>query len=127
MTVSPFVPKPQTPFQWEPQNSIAELDRKTAIIRTNLKTKVVTLKETNPRVSMVEALLGRGGRKTADVIVDAWKRGSRLDGWSEHFNYDRWREAFLAAGIAAEDGGGETPPGRRVPGAISILVLTSDS
>ena len=56
VTVSPFVPKPQTPFQWERQNSLAELERKMAIIRANLKTKAVTLKETNPRISMIEEI-----------------------------------------------------------------------
>lgn len=115
VTVSPFVPKPQTPFQWERQDALAELERKMAIIRANLKTKVVTLKETNPRISMIEGLLGRGGRETANVILDAWKRGSRLDGWSEHFDFDRWREAFLAIGIKVEDGGGEIPVGTPCP------------
>jgi radical SAM family uncharacterized protein/radical SAM-linked protein len=115
VAVSPFVPKPQTPFQWERQDSAAELARKTAIVRSHLKAKGVTLKETNPYVSMLEARLGRGNRETASVILDAWRRGSRLDGWSEHFNFEVWREAFLAAGVALENGGGGAVPGAPLP------------
>ena len=115
VTISPFSPKPQTPFQWEPQDSEAELARKGAIIRAHLKTKGVTLKETNPYVSMLEARLGRGGRETASVILDAWRRGSRLDGWSEHFNFEVWHEAFLAAGVVLENGDGGSIPGAPLP------------
>lgn len=115
VTVSTFSPKPQTPFQWESQNSAAELSRKMRLIRGALRSKAVILRETDPFISMLEARLGRGGRETSAVILDAWKRGSRLDGWSEHFDAGIWREAFSRMGIALEEGGGETAPGSALP------------
>jgi radical SAM family uncharacterized protein/radical SAM-linked protein len=115
VTISPFSPKPQTPFQWESQNSAEELSRKMRLIRYGLRAKTVTLRETDPFVSMLEARLGRGGRETASVILDAWKMGSRLDGWSEHFRADIWREAFSRANIVLEEGDGGSAPGSPLP------------
>ncbi len=115
VTVSTFSPKPQTPFQWEPQNSVAEISRKLRLIRDGLRTRAVTLKDTDPFVSMLEARLGRGGRETAAVVLDAWKMGSRLDGWSEHFGADIWREAFGRAGVVLENGGNEMAQGAPLP------------
>lgn len=115
VTVSPFSPKPQTPFQWENQDSAAELARKMRLLRSSLRSRTVSLKETNPFVSMLEARLGRGGRRMSSVIYRAWRQGSRLDGWSEHFNGDIWRDAFESAGIVLEDGGGGNTPGSLLP------------
>lgn len=115
VTVSPFSPKPMTPFQWENQDSASELSRKMRLIKSRLTAKSVVLKETNPEVSMLENRLGRGGRETSSVILDAWKMGSRLDGWSEHFNGKIWREAFSRAGISLEEGGGGYIPGSPLP------------
>ncbi len=115
VTVSSFSPKPQTPFQWERQNSAAELARKVHLLKSSLRAKSVSLKETNPFVSMLEERLGRGNREMSSVVYDAWQKGSRLDGWSEHFNGDIWREAFATAGIVLEDGGGGSVPGSPLP------------
>jgi radical SAM family uncharacterized protein/radical SAM-linked protein len=115
VTVSLFSPKPMTPFQWEDQNSISELSRKMRLIKSLLTAKSIVLKETNPEVSILENLLGRGTRETSSVILDAWKMGSRLDGWSEHFNGTIWREAFSRAGISLEEGGGGYIPGSPLP------------
>ncbi|MDP2982900.1 MAG: TIGR03960 family B12-binding radical SAM protein [Candidatus Latescibacter sp.] len=115
VTVSPFSPKPMTPFQWENQNSTAELSRKIRLLKSHLAAKSVVIKETNPEVSMLENRLGRGTRETASVILKAWKMGSRLDGWSEHFNGGIWREAFSGAGIDLGEGGGGFAPGSPLP------------
>jgi radical SAM family uncharacterized protein/radical SAM-linked protein len=115
VTVSPFSPKPQTPFQWESQNSAEELSRKMRLIRYGLRAKTVTIKETDPFVSMLEGRLGRGGRETSSVIIDAWRMGSRLDGWSEHFKADIWREAFSRAKIVLEEGDRGSAPGSPLP------------
>ncbi|MFA6470898.1 MAG: TIGR03936 family radical SAM-associated protein, partial [Candidatus Latescibacterota bacterium] len=115
VTVSTFSPKSMTPFQWENQDSISELSRKMRLLRSHLIAKSVVLKETNPEVSMLENRLGRGGRETSSIILDAWKMGSRLDGWSEHFDGKIWREAFLKAGISLEEGGGGCIPGSPLP------------
>jgi radical SAM family uncharacterized protein/radical SAM-linked protein len=115
VTVSPFSPKPMTPFQWESQNSASELSRKMRLLKSRLSAKSVVIKETNPEVSMLENYLGRGTRKFSSVILDAWKKGSRLEGWSEHFNCGIWREAFSRAGISLEEGGGGFLPGSPLP------------
>ncbi|MCE5248876.1 TIGR03960 family B12-binding radical SAM protein [bacterium] len=106
VTLSSFAPKPMTPFQREPQNSVAELTEKAKLVRQFFRSKSITIKTDDPLVSMLECRLGRGDRRTDAIIMDAWKRGCRLDGWSENFNAVLWQEAFGRAGIRLEEGGG---------------------
>jgi radical SAM-linked protein len=115
VTISPFCPKPLTPFQWENQDSVETLTRKFALIKDNLRSKWINLKLTNFNVSMLENLLGRGGRPMNRVILEAWKRGCRLDGWSEHFKGEEWRSALEQEGIIMENGGGGSQPGLPLP------------
>ena len=115
VTISPFSPKPMTPFQWERQDSLGELERKYDLIKKNLRSRAIHLKMTNPHVSKLECLLGRGGRELGNVLVDAWKRGSRLDGWSEHFNREVWHRALEQAGYAFPDSGDRMEPGSPLP------------
>ncbi len=115
VTISPFSPKPMTPFQWERQDSLGELERKYDLIRKNLRSRAIHLKMTNPHVSKLECLLGRGGRELGNVLVDAWKRGSRLDAWSEHFNREVWHRAFEQAGYDFPDSGDPIEPGTALP------------
>ncbi|MFC1552097.1 TIGR03960 family B12-binding radical SAM protein [Candidatus Latescibacterota bacterium] len=115
VTVSTFCPKPMTPFQWEDQDSVSTLREKISVIKENLRTRSIHIKETNPHVSMLECLLGRGGRETATVIKDAWEKGCRLDSWSEHFNGELWQSSFEKAGIDMDNGGGGLKPGSPLP------------
>jgi radical SAM family uncharacterized protein/radical SAM-linked protein len=115
VTVSTFCPKPMTPFQWEDQDSVSTLKEKIRSIKENLRTRSINIKETNPHVSMLECLLGRGGRETASVIADAWENGCRLDSWSEHFNGEVWTSSFEKAGIEMDNGGGGLKPGSPLP------------
>jgi radical SAM-linked protein len=115
VTISPFSPKPGTPFQWEPQDSAAEMKRKIALIASNIRSRAINLREGDPGLSVLECRIARGGRDLAPVIHDAWKRGSRLDGWSEMFNGDLWNEAFHAVGIELAGGGGAVEPGAPLP------------
>jgi len=107
VTVNPFCPKPVTPFQWEPQESAESLRRKLGLVRSSLRSRAVHVREANPILSLLEGRLSRGGRELAAVIHEAWRQGSRLDGWSEHFDPDIWRRVFRSAGVEIEDGGGE--------------------
>jgi len=115
VTVSPFSPKPMTPFQWEAQDSVEKINEKLRLIRRNLNAKSVTLKTDDPVISMLECRIGRGDRETGKVLYDAWEKGSRLDGWSEHFNAGLWRASFEKAGISLEDGSEKLKPGSPLP------------
>ncbi|MCD6308125.1 MAG: TIGR03960 family B12-binding radical SAM protein [Candidatus Latescibacteria bacterium] len=107
VTVNPFCPKPVTPFQWEPQESAESLRRKLGIIRHGLRSRGVHVRGANPMLSMLEGRLSRGGRELAAIIHEAWRQGSRLDGWSEHFDPDIWCRVFRSVGVEIGDGGGE--------------------
>ena len=115
VTVSSFCPKSDTPFQWEEQNSVSTLNRKYRLIIDNLKSRSINIKANDPYVSMLECLLGRGGRKMGSVIFDAWKKGSRLDSWSECFNKEFWSSSLEKAGISMENGVGEIKQGSPLP------------
>ena len=99
VSVSCFVPKPFTPFQWEPQDSIAELERKQQLLRDVIRTRKITYHYHDAHVSYIEAVFARGDRRLSRAILEAVERGQRLDGWDEFFRFDTWMEAFAAAGI----------------------------
>jgi len=102
VTISPFTPKAHTPFQWERMESIQSLQEKIAYLRTNCRRGNVHLKFRDPQVSYLEGILGRGDRRTSAVIHAAWRRGAKLDGWTEHFNYQHWSEAFAEQGMSMD-------------------------
>jgi len=101
--VSLLVPKPHTPFQWEPQSSEAEVEAKVDILRRGLRTDRVKLSWPDPRTSQVEAALSRGDRRVGAAILRAWQAGSRFDAWGECFDYQRWRRGFDSCGLRMED------------------------
>ncbi len=103
VSTSCFVPKPHTPFQWEQQVAIDEYMRRVRLLRDNMRSKAITYNWHEADVSQVEAALSRGDRRTGEAIEAAWRRGGKLDSWSEYFSFDRWREAFNAAGLSLED------------------------
>lgn len=97
--VSSFVPKPHTPFQWRAQDELSEIERKFALLKDALNMKGVNLSWHDPKTSRIEAMLSRGDRRVGEAIDRAWKLGAKFDGWHEHFDYDRWLQAFEFAGI----------------------------
>jgi len=99
ITVSNFVPKPHTPFQWVAQENIGVLREKSQYLQNNLKGKV---KPSRMEASLLEAVFARGDRKLGRVINEAWKLGCRFDQWSEHFRFDLWKQAFSSQGISME-------------------------
>lgn len=102
VSVSSFVPKPHTPFQWVGQDSIAEIERKQKLLRAQLRDKSITFQYHDARTSRLEAVFSRGDRRLSAVILAAWRNGAKFDGWSEHFKYDTWNEAFLENNIDPE-------------------------
>jgi radical SAM family uncharacterized protein/radical SAM-linked protein len=99
VTISPFIPKPHTPFQWEKLEDTDSLQRKIRYLKIDSRRRGLHLKFRDPQVSYLEGILGRGDRRICSVIFSAWKKGAKLDSWTEHFNYQFWREAFTEQGI----------------------------
>jgi radical SAM family uncharacterized protein len=99
VSVSSFVPKPHTPFQWYGQNGMDELERKQQLLKTLFRDRSVSFSWHDARVSFLEAVFARGDRRLGDVLLAAWRRGAKFDGWSEYFKFDIWQEAFRETGI----------------------------
>ena len=97
--VSTFVPKPHTPFQWSPCDTVEQIQAKQDLLRRELRGPGLKLNWNGPSETMLEAVLSRGDRRTAEVIFQAWKKGAKFDAWHEHFDYDRWLSAFAIAGL----------------------------
>ncbi|MBU5483561.1 TIGR03960 family B12-binding radical SAM protein [Clostridium sp. MSJ-11] len=93
-SASIFVPKPFTPFQWEPQLEEEEVMKRVYAIKDNIKSRAISFNYHASKVSFMEAIFARGDRRLCDVLIEAWKNGARFDGWSEYFNYDNWMNAF---------------------------------
>ena len=94
VSVSSFVPKPFTPFQWMPQCTVAEVERKQQYLKKLFTDRHIRYVYHDAKTGYLEAVLARGDRKIGQVIYTAWKKGCIYDGWTEFFQYDRWMEVF---------------------------------
>jgi radical SAM family uncharacterized protein len=99
ISLSTFIPKPHTPFQWVAQESEQQLSAKHELLKLRLRRKGSRLSWQEPKVSLLEAALSRGDRRLGKVIYGAWKSGSTFDAWDEHFDYQRWLRAFDENGL----------------------------
>ena len=99
VSLSTFVPKPHTPFQWVSQESEPELTAKLELLKLGLRRKGVRLSWQEPKVSLLEAVFSRGDRRLGKVIHRAWQLGSTFDAWGEQFNYEGWLCAFDETGL----------------------------
>jgi len=102
ISVAPFVPKPGTPFQWEPMAPRAYLESARAALFARLRRSSVKLSFHDVNRSIVEGALARGGREIGPALAHAADLGCRLDAWDEAFEFSRWREAFASAGLDIE-------------------------
>ncbi|MGC9064252.1 MAG: hypothetical protein ACP5JL_06210, partial [bacterium] len=93
-SISTFVPKPHTPFQWVRQISPDEVMEKITLITKNLSRKGINISWTDPFVSVLEGILTRGGTELTEVILDVWRNGARFDAWTDQFRWGLWEEAF---------------------------------
>ncbi|MBQ6982285.1 MAG: radical SAM protein [Synergistaceae bacterium] len=103
VSVSGFVPKAHTPFQWERQNSIDELREKGRRIKSQVHDRNISVNYHEPEQTFLEGVLSRGDRRTGDVIFRAWETGAGFDNWTEHFDLQRWLEAFEHCGVDPEN------------------------
>jgi radical SAM family uncharacterized protein/radical SAM-linked protein len=99
ITVSPFVPKPHTAFQWDGQAPLDEIRRKLTWLRNDMQKRHFKYKGHDPETSFLEAVFSRGDASLGVLIEEAWRLGCHLDGWSEHFSFDKWLDAMNKTGI----------------------------
>jgi len=102
-SVGGFVPKPQTPFQWYGQDTIASLQHKIGLLReATHRDKGVQLRWHDPKASLAEGIASRGDRRVGAAIEEVWRRGGTFQEWSEHFSLDLWTEAMASCGLSIE-------------------------
>ncbi|MDH5298513.1 MAG: TIGR03936 family radical SAM-associated protein, partial [Desulfobulbaceae bacterium] len=99
VSAAPFVPKPHTVFEREPQISIDEGFARIDFLKSRLKGRKFKFKWNDPRQSYLEGVFSRGDRQLAAVIEEAWRQGARLDAWSDFYRLDRWRAAAATCQI----------------------------
>ena len=99
VSVSSLVPKPHTPFQWAEVVDLPEIRRRQELLGALCRRYRLHYKHHHAETSLLEAVLSRGDRKLGRVVERVWREGGRFDGWTEHFNFERWLEAFEAEGI----------------------------
>ena len=97
-----FIPKPFTPFQFEPQNDFAQIEEKQKYLRDCIKSRKISVSLHNAGTSLIEAVLARGDRRVGEVIYTAWKKGCKFDGWDEYFDFEKWKEAFNECGVTPD-------------------------
>ncbi len=99
VSVSTFVPKAHTPFQWEGQLALDEVRERQSVLREAMPRKGVELHWHDSEVSFLEGVLARGGRDLSRVIERVWRAGGGFDAWTETFSLERWSQAFTAEAI----------------------------
>jgi len=99
VSTSWFVPKPFTAFQWEAQITKEEYERRVKLLREAITAKAVTYNWHDSDTSFMEAVLARGDRRVGRVLEKAFRKGAKLDAWTDYFQLQRWEEAFAECGI----------------------------
>ena len=103
ISLSGFIPKAYTPFQWAKQNSIEDLKRKRIMVCKGLEGSSTKISWREEYLCLLEAVLSRGDARIGDLILAAYKNGCKLDGWFEHFSREGWEKAFEQTGINPDD------------------------
>jgi radical SAM superfamily enzyme YgiQ (UPF0313 family) len=116
VSVSTFVPKPHTPFQWCSLVGMEELEARQSLLRRGLRQRGISLSWNEPEATLLEAALARGDRRVASVIQRAWESGARLDAWNDCFDANRWWTAFRTERLDPEFYARHGwPPGKTLP------------
>lgn len=116
ISLSSFIPKPHTPFQWLAMEKPESLREKQAFVRRRLsRWRSVKLKMQPVEHSLLEAIFSRGDSRLAAVLVEAWQRGARFDGWRDFFDFSRWQAAFTEKGVDYRPYLGPLKPGTALP------------
>ena len=115
VSISTFIPKPFTPFQWQRQISIDEIREKQDFFKKNIRHKNLKLKWHDREMSFLEGLMTRGDKKISDLVAKAFYSGCRFDGWSDRFQFNIWKQAIDDLGIEVNDYLGERNMGDALP------------
>jgi len=99
VSISTFIPKPHTPFQWARQISPEEVNERISLITRNLSRSRININWNDPFVSVLEGILTRGREELTDVILNAWKNGARFDAWTDQYRWNLWEKALGGCGI----------------------------
>ncbi len=99
VSVATFIPKPHVPFQWEAQLSLAASIEKIQYLKKQLNRPGVEFKWQKPEVSLLEGLFARGDRKLSRLLINAFEKGCRFDGWTDSFDFPAWQAALADTGI----------------------------
>jgi len=103
ISLSTFVPKPHTPFQWEKQISLEETYSKQDFLRRRVKDRNLSLKWHDGKMSLLEGMFSRGDERLGELLEKAFRKGCRFDGWTELLRFDLWQEAMAELGINPEE------------------------
>ena len=116
VSCSVFIPKPGTPFQWEPQITREEMSRKQFLLKDELrKVKGASFHYHDRETSELEAIFARGDRALSALIVRAYEKGAMFDSWTEHFRYDIWEEAMTELKVDKQKYLGAQPMDKPLP------------
>ena len=99
VSVSTFVPKPNSAFQWFAQIPVEEMERRQRLLRGALRDRRISFNWHDAPTSRLEGVFARGDRRLGKTLLQAWRNGARFDGWSEHFRADCWEDAFVTTGV----------------------------
>ena len=97
--VSTFIPKPHTPFQWVPMDTLEQIEAKQALLKREMRGQGLQLRWNRPQETLLEGLLSRGDRRLGAVVARAWELGSRFDAWNEHYKHEAWVQAMQEHGL----------------------------
>lgn len=99
VSTSIFVPKPFTPFQWAPMDKMPDVKEKIYSLRNSIKSRAIVYNWHESPLSYMEAIFARGDRRLCDVLIKAFEKGARFDGWAEYFNFELWQEALKECNV----------------------------
>ena len=99
VSTSILVPKPFTPFQWAPMARIEDVNEKINAVKDSIKSKCIVYNYHEQKTSVMESVFARGDRRLCDVLIKAFEKGARFDGWNQYFKYDIWQESLKECGL----------------------------
>jgi radical SAM family uncharacterized protein/radical SAM-linked protein len=103
VSISNFVPKPHTPFQWARQAAPAEVREAQEFFKRELRDRKIELKWHDAHMSLLEGVFSRGDRRLGEVVLRAYAKGCRMDAWTDRFRWDAWQSAFAETGLQIDD------------------------
>lgn len=102
ISLSVFIPKPFTPFEFEPQISGEEIERRVKLLLDTRKDRKISVSYSDSKLALLEAVFARGDRRVGQAIYTAWKNGCIMDGWKDCFDFEKWKQAFDSCGLSME-------------------------